>query len=188
REAADGGRPQYPPLIVEAGGCIGRAVSPVSRDVAEVEQLTPDFALRDPGCRVARIRLGYRMTRETSLGRYLSFPLVPTFAGFDPRLQLLHEEDAAEAIARAALGDQEGVFNVAGDGVLVMSQAIAIMGARATPVLPPYGHWASRVAVRVATGVRIPAHMADLLMHGSVVDCSRLQTEFGWRPTYSTRA
>ena len=128
------------------------------------------------------------MTRETSLGRYLSLPLVPTFAGFDPRLQLLHEEDAAEAIARAALGDQEGVFNVAGDGVLVLSQAIAIMGARATPVLPPYGRWASRVAVRFATGVRIPAHMADLLMHGSVVDCSRLQTEFGWRPTYSTRA
>ena len=187
-QAVYGARPEYPSLIVEDSAGIGRADSPVSRDLAELEQLTHDFALRNPGCRVARIRLGYRMTRETSLGRYLSLPLVPTFAGFDPRLQLLHEEDAAEAIARAALGDQEGVFNVAGEGVVVLSQAIAVMGARATPVLPPYGRWASRVAVRFATGVRIPAHMADLLIHGSVVDCSRLQTEFGWRPEYSTRA
>jgi len=187
-QAVYGARPEYPSLIVEDSAGFGRAESSVSRDLVELEQLTHDFALRNPGCRVARMRLGYRMTRETSLGRYLSLPLVPTFAGFDPRLQLLHEEDAAEAVARAALGAQEGAFNVAGDGIVVLSQAIAIMGARATPVLPPYGRWASRVAVRLATGVRIPVHMADLLAHGSVVDCSRLQTEFGWRPAYSTRA
>jgi UDP-glucose 4-epimerase len=187
-QAVYGARPEYPSLLVEDLAAMSRADSLVSRDLAELEQLTTDFALRNPACRVARLRLGYRITRDTTLGRYLSLPLVPTFAGFDPRLQMLHEEDAAEAIARAAMGLQEGAFNVAGDGVVLLSQAIAIMGGKATPVLPPYGQWASRIAVRYATGIRVPGHVADLLMHGSVVDCARLESEFGWKPAHSTRA
>src|SRR5206468_2768114 len=81
--------------------------------------------------------------------------------GSDPRLQLLAEEDAAEAIALAALGKQEGAFNVAGDGVVLLSQAITIMGARSVPVLPPYAGWASRMAIRSTTGVRLPSHLAE---------------------------
>jgi UDP-glucose 4-epimerase len=187
-QAIYGARPEYPSLLVEDLASMSRADSQVSRDLADLEQLTSDFALRNPSCRVARLRLGYRISRDTTLGRYLSLPLVPTFAGFDPRLQMLHEEDAAEVVARAAMGLQEGVFNVAGDGVVLLSQAIAIMGGKATPVLPPYGQWASRLAVRYTTGVRVPGHIGDLLMHGSVVDCTRLESEFGWKPAYGTRA
>src|SRR5205807_8536739 len=111
------------------------------------------------------MRLGYRMTRETSLGRYLSLPLVPTFAGFDPRLQLLHEDDAAEAIVRGALDGHEGVFNVAADGIVLLSQAIGIMGGKAVPILPPYGRWLGRMALR-ATGIDRPGHLAVVLTHG----------------------
>jgi UDP-glucose 4-epimerase len=187
-QAIYGARPEYPSLLSEDAAGLGRVESQVSRDLAELEQLAHDFALRNPTCRVARMRLGFRVGRETTLGRYLSLPLVPTFAGFDPRLQLLHEDDAAEAIARAALGGQEGAFNVAGDGVVLLSQAIAIMGGKAIPVMPPYLQLASRLAMRAAAGIRIPRHIADQLMHGSVVDCARLHTEFGWKPAYTTRA
>ena len=128
---------------------------------------------------------------STTLGRYLSLPLVPTFAGFDPRLQLLHEEDAAEAIARAALGHQEGVFNVAGDGVVLLSQAIAIMGGAAASdpaAVRPLDRRAWRSAS--ATGVQLPAHLARAAdAFGSVIDCSRLAA--GVRrgsPRYSSRA
>jgi UDP-glucose 4-epimerase len=162
--------------------------SPTSRDLIELELLAHDFAVRNPACRVARMRLGYRISRQTTLGRYLSLPLVPTFAGYDPRLQFLHEEDAAEAIAAAALGTQEGPFNVAGDGVVLLSQAIAIMGGRPAPVLPPVGLWLSRIAIRSTTGVSLPGHLVELLMHGSVLDRSRLRAEFGWQPAYSSRS
>src|SRR2546423_4344235 len=124
-QAVYGARPDYPSVLAEDMASLSRGDSSITRDLIELEQLSHDFALRNPECRVARLRLGYRVTHETSLGRYLSQPLVPTFAGFDPRLQLLAEEDAAEAIALAAMGKQEGVFNVAGDGVVLLSQAIA---------------------------------------------------------------
>jgi UDP-glucose 4-epimerase len=187
-QAVYGARPEHPSLLSEDMAGIGRADSVLGRDLLELEQLTHDFAVRNPGCRVARLRLGYQIRRDTTLGRYLSLPLVPTFAGFDPRLQLLHEDDAAEAIARAAMGVQEGPFNVAGDGVVLLSQAIAIMGARPAPLLPPYGSWLARQIIRSTTGVRVPGHLAALLMFGSVLDCERLRSEFEWKPAHSTRA
>jgi UDP-glucose 4-epimerase len=150
--------------------------------------MTHDFALRNPTCRVARLRLGYRLSRTTLLGRYLSQPVIPSFLGYDPRLQFLDEDDAAGAIALAAAGDQEGVFNVASDGVVLLSQAIAIMGAQALPVMLPAGQWMSRLAIRSATGVNLPGHLLDVLLHGSVMDCSRLRSEFGWSPERSSRA
>jgi len=187
-QAIYGARPEYPSLLVEDAAGSSRVDSPVSRDLVELEQLAHDFALRNPSCRVARMRLGFRVTRATTIGRYLSLPLVPTFAGFDPRLQFLHDEDAAEAIARATLGEHEGAFNVAGEGVVLLSQAIAIMGGKPLPVLPPYVPMASRAAVRWLAGARIPDHVASILMHGSVVDCARLHAEFGWKPPFSSRA
>jgi UDP-glucose 4-epimerase len=165
-----------------------REGSNVTRDLREMEQLVGEFALRNPHCEVTTLRLGYRVTEETTLAKYLSLPIVPTFAGFDPRLQLLHEEDAAEAIVRSVIGEHPGVFNVAGSGVVLVSQAIAIMGGRPAPVLFPYGRWMARFGLRALTGIFLPGHLADVLAFGSVADCSRLAAEFGWRPAYSTRA
>ncbi len=37
-------------------------------------------------------------------------------------------------------------------------------------------------------GLDLPAHLADIIAFGSVMDCSRLAAEFGWRPVYGSRA
>jgi UDP-glucose 4-epimerase len=160
----------------------------VTRDLREMEQLVGEFALRNPHSIVTTLRLGYRVTEGTTLAKYLSLPIVPTFAGFDPRLQLLHEEDAAESIVRSVIGIQPGVFNVAGSGVVLLSQAIAIMGGHPAPVLLPYGRWMARFGLRSLTGILLPGHLADVLAFGSVADCGRLAQEFAWRPAYTTRA
>ena len=186
-QAVYGARPEYPSLLSEGVAGTYAAGTLVTRDLVELEQLAHDFAVRNPACRVARMRLGFRIDRASALGRYLSQPVIPSFAGFDPRLQFLDDDDAAEAVALAALGDQEGAFNVAGDGVVLLSQAVAIMGAQALPVLLPASQWISRLAIRSATGVNLPGHLLDVLLHGSVMDCARLKAEFGWSPARSTR-
>jgi UDP-glucose 4-epimerase len=186
-QAVYGASPADPSFVTEELGGSERPTYGLKRDLLELEQLAQEFALRSPGCRVCTLRLGYRVSEGTSLGRYLSLPIVPTFAGFDPRLQLLHEDDAAEVVVRAALQGHEGVFNVAGDGIVLLSQAIAIMGGKAAPVLPPYGRWLGQLALR-AVGIHIPGHLADVLTFGSIADCSKLATTFRWKPVYSTRA
>jgi UDP-glucose 4-epimerase len=152
-----------------------------------MEQMVGEYALRNESCVVTVLRLGFRLSEETALARYLSMPIVPTFAGFDPRLQFLHEDDAAEAIVRAAIGGHPGTFNVVGDGVVLLSQAIDVMGGKAAPILPPYGRWLARLGLRAIVRLDLPAHLADFIAYGSVLDCSRLESTFGWKPTYSSR-
>jgi UDP-glucose 4-epimerase len=185
-QAVYGAAPGDPSFLTEEIAGAERPAYGLKRDLLEMEQLTQEFSLRTPGCRVAVLRLGYRVGEGTTLGRYLSLPIVPTFAGFDPRLQLLHEDDAAEAVVLAAMSGHEGVFNVAADGIVLLSQAIAIMGGTALPVLPPYGRWLARLALR-AGGVGLPEHLVDVLTYGGVADCSRLATTFGWKPVFTTR-
>jgi UDP-glucose 4-epimerase len=167
---------------------VERPAASMTRDLLDMEQLTSEFALRNESCQVSVLRLGFRVSEDTTLAHYLSLPIVPTFAGFDPRLQLLHEDDAVEAIVRAVLGDHPGVFNVAADGIVLLSQAIAIMGGRPAPVLPLYGHWLARIALRALTRVDVQSHLAGVIAYGSVADCSRFAREFGWKPAFTSRA
>ena len=165
-----------------------RTGSQVTRDLIEMEQMVGEYAMRNDACRVTVLRLGYRLSEETALARYLSMPIVPTFFGFDPRLQFLHEDDTAEGIVRAALGEHPGTYNVVGDGVVLLSQAIAIMGGRPAPILPPVGRSLARFGLRSLARLDLPAHLAEFIAFGSVLDCSRLESTFGWKPTYSSRA
>src|SRR5438132_9779705 len=186
-QAIYGAGPTDPSFFSEEMINWDKTASGLTRDLLEMEQLVSEFALRTDLCGVTVLRLGSRVSEDTSLARYLSLPVVPTFAGFDPRLQLLHEDDAADAIVRATVGDHAGAFNVAGDGVVLLSQAIDLRGGRAAPVLPPYARWFSRLGLRLLAGVDLPSHLADVLAYGSVMDCSRLPAEFGWHPGYNTR-
>ncbi len=75
-------------------------------------------------------------TIDNALTRYLGMPVVPTAAGFDPRLQLLHEDDAIEVLRLATVSARPGVVNVAADGVVTLSQ------------LPPAGRAGARPRAR----------------------------------------
>ena len=186
-QAVYGAGPYDPSFFAEDMTNWDKPASGVTGDLLEMEQLVSEFALRTDRCGVSVLRLGFRVSEDTSLGKYLSLPIVPTFAGFDPRLQLLHEEDAAEIIVRATVGEHPGVFNVAGRGIVLLSQAIAIMGGRPAPILPPYGRWFSRLDLKMFGWVDMPAHLADVLAYGSVMDCTRVEAEFGWAPAHSSR-
>src|SRR5450759_1347642 len=187
-QAIYGAGPGDPSFFSEEMTNVERQASSVTRDLLDMEQLVTEFALRNESSKVSVLRLGFRVSEDTTLARYLSLPIVPTFAGFYPRLQLLHEDDAAEAVVRAVMGGHAGVFNVAAGGVVVLSQAIAIMGGSPAPIQRPYGGRIGRLALRALTRVEVQAHLADVIAFGSVMDCSRLEAEFGWKPAHSSRA
>ncbi len=127
-QAVYGAGPGDPSFLTEQMTGSDRPAYGLKRDLLEMEQLGQEFSLRTSGCSVCMLRLGYRVGEGTKLGSYLSLPIVPTFAGFDPRLQLLHEDDAAEAFVRAATGAQEGVFNVAADGIVPCPSCLPTAG------------------------------------------------------------
>src|SRR3979490_2130312 len=162
-QAVYGAGPGDPSFFSEDMTSIERPASSTTGDLVEMEQLVSEFSVREESCQVSVLRLGFRVSEDTTLARYLSLPIVPTFAGFDPRLQLLHEDDAADPIVRAVLSDHPGAFHVAADGVVLLSQAIGIMGGQPAPILPPYGQWLGRHAIQAPTRADIHSTLTQLI-------------------------
>jgi UDP-glucose 4-epimerase len=185
-----GAEPDDPSFMREEMAGRGSPRNSLVRDLLEMEQLVQDYGIRNPTVATTVLRVGHKLglRDRTPLTRYFGLPLVPTVAGFDPRIQLLHEEDAVEALFRAVVADHPGVFNLSGDGVLFLSQAIKLGGRREFSLLPPYGRWFGRLMLRGLAGFDMPVPLLDFITFGQVVDCSRLEQEFGWRPGYSTRS
>jgi len=161
-----------------------------SRDIVEVETYVRDFALRQSDALVTVLRFANVLgpLLKTPFQALFTLPVVPTVLGFDPRLQFLHEEDAVDALYRATVEDLPGVYNVAGDGIVILSQAICIMGRRGAPVIPPLGASLATAALKRAGVIDWPPHLLRLIEYGRVVDTRRLKEEFGMTPRYSSRA
>lgn len=158
-----------------------------SKDVFDAEQFGRDFGRRRPDVSLTILRMANIVgpTAETNMTQYFQLALVPTALGFDPRLQLLHEDDAIETLRRAVIEDHPGVFNVAGDGVIYLSQAIRIARRLPLPLIPSLAVVAGEV-LRRAGVVDFPTDQINLIVHGRVVDNTRLKTVFGYVPRHTT--
>ncbi|SDI67302.1 UDP-glucose 4-epimerase [Actinokineospora alba] len=159
-----------------------------AKDAVEVEAYVRGFARRRPDVSVATLRLANLIgpSVDTVLTRYFALPIVPTVLGFDARMQLLHSEDALAVLELASLGEVAGVFNVAADGVLMLSQAIRRAGRLPLPVL----RQALPAAGRLLRGARLvdfsPDHVR-YLNYGRVLDTTRLKAELAFTPRWTTR-
>ncbi|MEJ5913888.1 NAD-dependent epimerase/dehydratase family protein [Pseudokineococcus sp. 1T1Z-3] len=123
---------------------------------------------------------------RTPLGDWLEVPAVPCLWGHDPRLQVLHADDAVEALRLAALGDVTGVVNVAGEGVVTLQQAAALCG---RPVLPVPAA-ALAVTARALSGRAVDPPWSDaarVLRSGRVVDLARMRADLGLAPRWTSR-
>ena len=122
---------------------------------------------------------------NTSFARMFQLPLVPMVAGFDPRLQFVHEDDVVHALEHAAVNRLPGVFNVAADGVLALSEIIGLLGKRPLPVLPPWGTGLLTAPLRTL-GIQIPPEMQSMMRFGRGLDNRRYKAS-GFLYGYTTR-
>ncbi len=158
-----------------------------AKDATEVEAYVRGFERRRPDVDVCTLRFANFMgpRAESPLTSYFALPVVPQCLGFDPRLQFVHEDDAVEVLRRAVAGVLTGTVNVAGEGVLLLSQAIRRAGRVPLPV-PAFAVTALGRAARQGKLVDFSAEQVDFLLYGRVVDTTRLTEEFGYVPRRST--
>ncbi len=164
------------------------AAAGYSKDAVELEGYVRGFARRRADVSLTTFRFADLVAPDfdTVFTRYFSLPVVPTVLGFDARLQFLHADDALAVLERATVLDRPGVFNVAGTGVLSLSQAIRRAGRLGVGVprlaMSPVG-----TALRLTRQVHVSADLVRLLNFGRVVDTERLTHEFGFSPRWTTR-
>jgi UDP-glucose 4-epimerase len=158
----------------------------LERSVREADESVRDFAEDEKHLTVTRLRFADAVGRqlESSIDRVLRLPVVPDVLGFDPRVQLVHEDDAIAALAHTTLNQVPGVYNVAADGVLPWSEVCAIAGKRRVPLPPFLTGWAVE-PLRALGIVRLPPEIVNLIRYGRAVDNSRLKSS-GFRYQYTT--
>lgn len=159
------------------------------RDAGEIEAYFETYANSHPSvtCTMLRYQPAIGPSVETQITRYLALAAPPTYLGFDPRLQLIHEDDALDALVAAVERPVRGAVNVAGPGTVGLTRMIRMAGKFGVPVPSPlFGVVAS--AGKRAGMLDFSEDFRRLLRYGRGVDTRRLTDDVGFTPRFSTEA
>ncbi|MEX3101883.1 MULTISPECIES: NAD-dependent epimerase/dehydratase family protein [unclassified Streptomyces] len=187
-----GSAPRDPAVFTESTAAKSLPSGGFAKDAVEVEGYVRGFARRRPDVAVCVLRFANILGpgAETPLASYFELPVLPTVFGYDPRLQFVHEDDVIEVLriashepARGTLNS--GTFNIAGDGVLLLSQCSRRLGRPTVPLLLPAVTWAGSL-VRTLGMTDFSPEQIRLLTHGRVVSTTLMRETLGFSPAYTT--
>jgi UDP-glucose 4-epimerase len=159
------------------------------KDVLEVEGYVRGFARRRPDVVVTQLRNASTISSYTRspLGEYFRLNPTPKVIGYDARVQLLHYDDLVAVLHHSALAGVHGTFNVAGDGVLMMSQVIRKLGHQILPL--PRLTMSSLGSLVRQSRLALPdfaPEQLQFLTYGRGVDTTRMRTVLGFEPRYTS--
>lgn len=157
------------------------------KDSADVETYLRGLARRRPDITVGTVRFANVIgpTIRTPMTAYFTMPVIPTVMGYDARLQFTHEDDCLSIMQALAMHPRPGTVNAAGDGILMLSQAVRRTRHPQLPVIEPLFASAARVLGR-SRAMDVTREQVRYLTYGRVLDTTRLRTEYGITPAYTT--
>ncbi|MGZ3481106.1 MAG: SDR family oxidoreductase [Myxococcaceae bacterium] len=158
------------------------------RDLIEVDMLAHGFFWRHPDIETVILRpvhiLGPSIRNAPSTYLRLRYPWV--LAGFDPMLQLIHQEDAARAMVEALRPGLKGVYNVVGPGEVPLSAVLRELGRTPIPVPHPIARPLLGALFRYRLA-NFPPPELDHIQFLCMVDGSRWRADVGWVPQRSMK-
>ncbi|MFJ6721212.1 MULTISPECIES: NAD-dependent epimerase/dehydratase family protein [unclassified Streptomyces] len=187
-----GGTSRDPAVFTETTQPKSLPAAGFAKDAVEVEGYVRGFARRRPDVAVCVLRFANILGpyADSALAEYFSIPVMPTVLGYDPRLQFVHEDDVVDVL-RLAAGEPErgtlnsGTFNIAGDGVLLLSQCARRLGRPTVPLVMPAVTWVGS-ALRAIGVTEFSPEQILLLTHGRVVETTQMRSTLGFEPMYTT--
>jgi UDP-glucose 4-epimerase len=152
-----------------------------AKDSIEVENYVRGFARRRPNVRVTTFRFANFIGPhvQTAMTSYFELPVIPTVLGFDARLQFISEDDGLDVIHHSVHDPVPGTFNIAGDGVMMLSQSIRRLGRPQVPIPEPLLATVGRAMGGLAD---FTAEQVRYLAYGRALDTSAGRNALGWKP------
>jgi UDP-glucose 4-epimerase len=180
-----GAEPAAPQFFTEDMSRLYPLRTRFQRDVGEIENLFETYRRRHPHvtCTMLRYQPSIGPAHDTQVTRYLSMPLVPTYLGFDPRVQFVHEQDAIDAFVAAVKNPVRGAVNVAAPGTIGLTRAIRMAGKLSLPLAGPLFPTVTSAGKRLGM-VDFSPDFRRLLRYGRAVDTERLVHEVGFEPRF----
>jgi UDP-glucose 4-epimerase len=183
-----GAEPGAPQFFTEDMARLYPLRSRFQRDVGEIENLFETYRRRHPHvtCTMLRYQPSIGVAHDTQVTRYLSMPLVPTYLGFDPRMQFVHERDAIDAFVAAVKHPVRGAVNVAAPGTIGLTRLVRMSGKLSLPLPDALFPGVTGVGRRIGMGVDFSPDFRRLLRYGRAVDNRKLKAA-GCRIAHTTR-
>ena len=122
---------------------------------------------------------------QNFISRMLEAPRITTVKGYEPPLQLVHEEDVATAIHLAVSRDLPGAYNVAADGWLTGDEVLEIAGKKRVELPEAVAFSLAERLWKLGIAEAPPGEL-HFVMHPWVVDNAKLRAT-GWAPRNGNR-
>ncbi|MCP4675797.1 MAG: NAD-dependent epimerase/dehydratase family protein [Deltaproteobacteria bacterium] len=175
-----GARAHNPQFLTEEAPLLAADLS----SLRDIDMLAQSFFWKRPDIETVILRPTHVSGGVNSImARYLRLTPVPRLMGYDPMMQLVHEEDVVQAIRLALAPGHRGVFNVAGPPPLPLTRVLKRLGRSSLPVplmvakpIATRLNWLGRVDFR--------ASYVDYLRYVCMVDDSRAREVLGYEPTH----
>ena len=183
-----GPRPDNAQLLGEDAPLLAAGRFSEIRDLVELDLAAQGFFWRTPLTETVILRPSHILgTVRNAPSNYLRMKLVPTLLGFDPMMQVVHQDDVVRAIECALVAGVRGMFNIAGPAPVSLSHALSLLGRKAVPV----PHEIARAAVDRLFRWRVtsfPAAELDFIRYVCMVDDGRARRDLGYAPRHDLMA
>lgn len=180
-----GPRPDNPQFLTEETPLLGGAAFSEIRDLIEVDMLAQSFFWKRPETETTILRPAHIVGFvRNAPSNYLRLPVIPTLMGFDPMVQIVHQEDVIAATLRALLPGMRGIFNLAGPPPLPLSRLVALTGRPTVPI----PHFLAEGMMKRLWSFRatsFPAPELDHIRYVCMVDDRRARELLGYAPQYT---
>lgn len=183
-----GARPDNPNFLTEAHELRAKRSFGHVSNKAEAEGLIARFAKQNPDIRVTVLRPGIILgpRRRAYVTSFFSRATIPTVLGYDPLMQFVHEDDVIDALVQCVTGEQRGVFNIVGSGVLPLSTILRV-GGKWSVAVPSFVLYPSAGTLWVSGASNVPPEFYDYLRYLCIADGEKARLELGFEPRHSTK-
>lgn len=183
-----GPHPNNPTFLTEEAPLLAGQRFPQIRDLIELDMLGQSFFWRHTEIETVILRpvqiVGPNM--RNAMSNYLRLGRIPKLIGFDPMIQLIHEEDMVSALALAMTPGIAGIFNIAGPPAVPLSRIIRELGKKTLPV----PHVLAKAIMAKLWQFNLsdfPAPEVDYARFICTVDGSRAERVMGYAPRFGLK-
>lgn len=184
-----GAHADNPPLLDEEAPPRPPRGFQYSEDKVVAERLIAEFAANRPDFSAAVLRACPALgpSADNFIASAFTKPFLVGASGHDPQMQLVHEDDLAEAMVRCLLSRVSGTYNLAGDGLIRWSEMASMFGRRVLwmpgPVL--------RLLVGASWALRLqsdsPPSGLGFITHSWAASNDKAKRELDIRPRHTSR-
>jgi UDP-glucose 4-epimerase len=181
--AAYGYYPDNPALISEDWPVRGNKAFAYAYHKRLVEEMLARWRSTHPELKQVVLRVGTILgeTVHNQITDLFEKPRLLAIRGSDSPFVFVWDRDVAEAILHAISTDKTGIYNVAGDGALTVTEIAARLGKRCV-VLPARLLEAALAVLKRLHLTRYGPEQVDFLRYRPVLDNRRLKEELGYVP------